>query len=134
MDNPYIFREYDIRGNAEKDFANDSAYRLGRALGTYFADRGSQAIALGRDCRLSSPRLHHQLPRGLIDCGCTIIDLSIVPTPLLYYSLFNLSVDGGVMITGSHNPPEENGFKICLGKSTIFGNEIQVIRTIMERE
>lgn len=131
MVNPNIFREYDIRGNAEKDFTPDIVYSLGRAFGTYFTERGVREVTLGRDCRLSSPRLHQHLSRGLRDCGCNVIDLAIIPTPLLYFSLFNLDVDGGVMVTGSHNPPDENGFKICVGKTTIFGEEIQQIRRIM---
>ncbi len=130
--NPFIFREYDIRGVADRDFPNDIVYRLGRALGTYFAQRGAQKVSLGRDCRLSSPRLHQRISRGLLDSGCNVLDLAIIPTPLLYFSFFNLDVDGGVMVTGSHNPPGENGFKIGLGKSTIFGEEIHKIRQIME--
>ena len=132
MMNPFIFREYDIRGVADRDFPNDIVYQLGRAVGTYFVQRGVQNVSLGRDCRLSSPRLHQRISRGLLDCGCNVIDLAIIPTPLLYFSLFNLDVDAGVMVTGSHNPPGENGFKIALGKSTIFGEEIHKIRQIME--
>jgi phosphomannomutase/phosphoglucomutase len=131
--NPYIFREYDIRGVAEKDFSNEIVYTLGKTLGTYFRHNNIQKVSLGRDCRLSSPRLHQNLSQGLLDTGCNIIDLSIIPTPLLYFSLFNLDVEGGVMITGSHNPPDNNGFKVCVGKSTIHGEEIQTIRRMLER-
>jgi len=131
--NPYIFREYDIRGVAEKDFPNETVYTLGKTLGTHFRHNNIQKVSLGRDCRLSSPRLHQNLFQGLLDTGCNIIDLSIVPTPLLYFSLFNLDVEGGVMITGSHNPPDNNGFKVCVGKSTIHGEEIQTIRKMLER-
>ena len=133
MVNPYIFREYDIRGIADKDFSDDTSYALGKTLGTYFIRKNIQKIALGRDCRLSSPRLHQTLSRGLLETGCDIIDLNVIPTPLLYFSLFNLEVDGGVMITGSHNPPDNNGFKICAGKSAIYGEEIQNLRKMMEK-
>ena len=133
MVNPYIFREYDIRGVAEKDFPDEIVYNLGKAIGTYFFMNKVQKITLGRDCRLSSPRLHQKLSQGLLATGCHLIDLNIIPTPLLYFSLFHLDVKGGVMITGSHNPPDNNGFKICLGKSTIHGEEIQAIRRLLEK-
>ena len=132
MINPYIFREYDIRGVAAEDFPDEIVRDLGKALGTYFLKNKVQKICLGRDCRLSSPRLHQNLSEGILETGCTIIDLSIIPTPLLYFSLFHLDLSGGVMITGSHNPPDNNGFKICLDKSTIYGDEIQTIRRILE--
>lgn len=133
MVNPFIFREYDIRGVADKDFPDETVYTLGKTLGTYFLRHNVRIVSLGRDCRLSSPRLHRQLSQGIIDTGCNIIDIDIIPTPLLYFSLFNLDVEGGVMITGSHNPPDNNGFKVCLGKNTIYGEEIQAIRKILEK-
>ena len=132
MVNPYIFREYDIRGAAEQDFPDEITYTLGKTFGTNFRRNNIQRVVVGRDCRLSSPRLHHALSEGLLDTGCRVIDLSIIPTPLLYFALFNLEVDGGVMITGSHNPPDNNGFKVCVGKSTIFGEEIQNLRKLFE--
>ncbi|MCX8012118.1 MAG: phosphomannomutase/phosphoglucomutase [Desulfobacterota bacterium] len=131
--NPYIFREYDIRGVADRDFPDEITYTLGKTFGTYFRRKKCSKVVVGRDCRLSSPRLHQFLSQGILDTGCRIIDLDIIPTPLLYFSLFNLEVDGGVMITGSHNPPDNNGFKICLGKTTIFGEEIQKLKLIMEK-
>jgi len=133
MVNPYIFREYDIRGVAEQDFPDDVTYTLGKTLGTNFLRNNIQRVLLGRDCRLSSPRLYQALSQGIIDTGCHVIDLSIIPTPLLYFALFNLEVDGGVMITGSHNPPDNNGFKVCVGKGTIFGEEIQNLRKLFEK-
>jgi len=133
MVNPYIFREYDIRGVADRDFPDEITYTLGKTFGTYFRQKNCSRIVLGRDCRLSSPRLHQSLSQGILDTGCDIIDLNIIPTPLLYFSLFNLKVDGGIMITGSHNPPDNNGFKICLGKTTIFGEEIQKLKALMEK-
>ncbi|HPZ10560.1 MAG TPA: phosphomannomutase/phosphoglucomutase [Candidatus Eremiobacteraeota bacterium] len=132
--NPYIFREYDIRGIVDKDFPEDLIINLGRALGTYYKEHNVGDITLGRDCRLSSPALHKWLIKGILSTGCSVLDTGICHTPLLYFSLFHLPVEGGVMITGSHNPPDNNGFKICLGKSTIYGEEIQNIRKIMEEE
>jgi phosphomannomutase/phosphoglucomutase len=128
----HVFREYDIRGKVPDELGQESVYLLGRSLGTYFRERGTNTISLGRDCRLSSPDLAETLKKGLINTGMTVVDVGMVPTPLLYFSLYHLKVDGGVQITGSHNPPEYNGFKVCLGKSTIYGEEIQKIRKIAE--
>ncbi len=130
--NPHAFREYDIRGVAGKDLTEEFVYELGRALGTYFHHREAGRIAVGRDCRLSSPRFRDALVRGLTEAGRHVVDLGLVPTPLVYFATFTLDVQGAVQVTGSHNPPEENGFKVCLGNSTLFGPEIQQIRVIME--
>ncbi len=129
--NEKIFREYDIRGIADKDVPNEVALPLGRAIATLMRERGSKKITLGRDCRLSSPRLHAALTEAFLGCGLDVIDIGIVPTPLLYFSVFHLDTDGGVMITGSHNPGEHNGFKICIGKTTIYGEDIQKIKKIL---
>ncbi len=120
-----IFREYDIRGIADQELLSPDIEVLGRAIGTYLRRRGVDRLNLGRDCRLSGDRLHEALLKGLLATGCTVIDVGRVPTPLLYYSVFHLHVGAGVMITGSHNPAEYNGFKVMVGKSTIFGDEIQ---------
>lgn len=133
MVNPYIFREYDIRGVADRDFPDEAVYTLGKTLGTYFLRHKAHTIGLGRDCRLSSPRLHRRLSQGILSTGCNIVDLAIVPTPLLYFSLYHLDVEGGVMITGSHNPPDNNGFKVCLGRNTLYGEEIQCIKAMYEK-
>src|SRR5204863_5596974 len=93
----------------------------------------AKRIALGRDCRTHSPRLHAQLRAGILSTGVNILDVGVVATPLLYYSVFHLDADGGVQITGSHNPPEDNGFKILRGKSTIHGDEIQALRQLVEK-
>ena len=130
--NPELFREYDIRGIADTDLADDSVETLGRGLGTYFARRGAARVTLGRDVRLSSTRLRDALARGLSRTGLTVIDIGVCPTPLLYYSLHRLKPEAGVMITGSHNPPEYNGFKVALGTGTIYGAEIQKVRKIIE--
>jgi len=130
-----IFREYDIRGVADIDLLSPDIEVLGRAIGSYFIRRAGSNINLGRDCRLSSDRLHEALLKGLQSAGCHVTDVGVVPTPLLYFSAFHLKASGGVMITGSHNPAEYNGFKVMAGKSTIHGAEIQeILRIITEND
>ena len=130
--NPNIFREYDIRGRVPEELNRETAYRLGQCFGAYYRGFGAKRISLGRDCRLSSPELRLGVMEGMMDVGMDVKDVGMVPTPLLYFSLHHLAVDGGIQITGSHNPPEYNGFKICLGKTTIYGEEIQKLRRIAE--
>jgi phosphomannomutase / phosphoglucomutase len=130
--NPNIFREYDIRGRVPEELNRETAYRLGQCFGAYYRGFGAKRISLGRDCRLSSPELRLGVMEGMMDAGMDVKDVGMVPTPLLYFSLHHLDVDGGIQITGSHNPPEYNGFKICLGKTTIYGEEIQKLRKIAE--
>jgi phosphomannomutase/phosphoglucomutase len=133
MFNPSIFREYDIRGVAETELQSADVTDLGSALGTLLQRRsGSKRISLGRDCRLSSPRLHDALLAGLLDSGCEITDVGVVPTPLLYYSAVHLKTGGAIMITGSHNPAEFNGFKSVCGPGTIHGEDIQAVRKLIE--
>lgn len=127
-----IFREYDIRGVIGKDLNPDIARQIGIGYGTYIKRKGKRRVSIGRDVRTSSDDLFNALTTAILSTGIDIIDIGICPTPLLYFSLFNLDVDGGIMITGSHNPPEFNGFKICLGKDTIYGDEIQRLRMLIE--
>ena len=130
-----IFREYDIRGVADTDLLSPDIETLGRAIGTYFIRRAGSNVNLGRDCRVSSDRLHAALLKGLQSAGCHVTDVGVIPTPLLYFSAFHLQASGGVMITGSHNPAEYNGFKVMAGKSTIHGTEIQeILRIITEAD
>jgi phosphomannomutase/phosphoglucomutase len=131
---PTIFREYDIRGIADQELFDDDVTQLGRAFGAYLSRHAGKHICLGRDTRLSSPRLRDALIRGLKASGCNVTDIGVVPTPLLYYAVVHLKADGGVMITGSHNPPEFNGFKTVCGASTIHGEAIQEIRRLVESE
>jgi phosphomannomutase/phosphoglucomutase len=133
MLNPAIFRENDIRGVADVELRDADVELLGRAAGTYLRRHGGDRVNLGRDCRLSSERLRNALVGGLKASGCQVRDICVAPTPLLYYSVFHLRSDAGIMITGSHNPPEFNGFKIVCGSSTIHGKEIQEIRGLIER-
>jgi phosphomannomutase/phosphoglucomutase len=127
-----IFREYDIRGIADSELPDGGVELLGQTIGTYLQRRGGKRLTLGRDTRLSSPRLHGALLRGLMASGCDVVDVGVVPTPVLYYSVFHLPSDGGVMITGSHNPPEFNGFKVLAGTSTIYGEALQQICRLVE--
>lgn len=122
---PHIFREYDIRGIVDKDLDAAVVETLGRAMGTYFRRDGRKTVAVGRDCRLSSPGFFTALARGLQATGCAVVDLGVVPTPLLYFSIFHKGYEAGVMITGSHNPPDQNGFKLMSGKDTLYGPAIQ---------
>jgi phosphomannomutase/phosphoglucomutase len=130
--NPHIFREYDIRGTWLRDLDRDSVTTLGRAFGTTLALAGRSRITLGRDCRLSSPSIRDWLVEGLTDTGMQVLDLGVVPTPLLYFSIHHLRTQGGVMITGSHNPPEYNGFKVCVGEEAIHGEQIQEVRRLID--
>ena len=130
--NSRVFREYDIRGVAEADFPDSVVVDLGRAIGTYLIEGGARTITLGRDCRISSPRIHGALRGAILSTGLDIIDVGVVHSPGLYFSVIHLGVEGGVMITASHNPGPDNGFKIVLGKSTIHGAAIQRLRQIIE--
>lgn len=123
-----VFRENDIRGVADSDFTDEFVFHLGCAMGAYFRSVGAKTITLGRDARLSSPRIHAVLKARLVASGLDVIDLGIIHTPGLYFSVFHLEADGGVIITASHNPGEDNGFKIVHGRSTIYGEEIQGLK------
>lgn len=127
-----IFREYDIRGIADRDLLSEDIEQLGRAVGTYLRRRCGRRINLGRDCRLSGQRLHDALLAGLMEAGCEVTDIGVVPTPLLYYSVYKFGVDGGIMITGSHNPSDYNGFKMMAGKAAVYGQDIQDIQALTQ--
>ncbi len=130
--NPSIFRAYDIRGIAYQDLSKDLVISVGKALGTSIIKRGLDGINVGRDGRLSSPDMFKWLTQGIISTGCNVVDLGIVPTPLLYFSTYKLQYNNGVVITGSHNPSEYNGFKIVIENKSLFGEEIQTIKKIIE--
>lgn len=132
--NPEIFREYDIRGLADQELTNEVVYDLGRAFGTHMRRRELQELAVGRDVRLSSPRIRETLIEGLLSTGCNVTDLGVIPTPVFYFSIIHYGKDGGMMITGSHNPVEYNGFKVCRGPTTIYGEEIQELRRLVEAQ
>ncbi|MFQ5579958.1 MAG: phosphomannomutase/phosphoglucomutase [Nitrospiria bacterium] len=129
-----IFREYDIRGVYGEALTEDMAGAIGKSFGTLIRRSGRKKIALGYDIRLSSPALRSALLSGLLSTGTDVIDIGRCPTPVLYFSLFRLEVEGGVMITASHNPAEFNGFKLSRGRHSLFGDEIQEVRMLIERE
>ena len=133
--NSVIFREYDIRGVVDSDFDAAFAKKLGQAYVTYLAqEKGitSPKVCIGHDARLSSPELVNSLSRGMTEAGAQVLLLGLVTTPVTYFSTFSVpDVAGAIMVTGSHNPPEYNGFKISVGKSTIFGAEIKKLETII---
>lgn len=132
---PFIFREYDIRGKVGVDFTPEVVRLIGRAYGTMVKRNGGQKIVSGRDGRLSGPDLQKALIEGILATGVDVIDIGVTPTPVMYFSLFTLEdMGGGIQVTGSHNPPEFNGLKICLGKDTLFGKDIQKIRELVEKE
>lgn len=131
--NPQIFREYDIRGVVGRDFEAADVERIGLAFGTYVRQRGGTRLAVGRDHRASSLAFCAALTRGLQSTGCDVVDIGLVPTPLLYFSLFQLDTHGGCMITASHNPAEYNGIKLCFGRGALYGDEIQEIRQLAEQ-
>ena len=135
MINPQIFRQYDIRGVWEQDLNQDVADLIGRGFSSYLlksANNKNPKVSVGMDARLHSPAIRDSLIRGITESGIDVIDLGMCPTPLQYFSMHMLDLDGGVMITGSHNPPEFNGFKLSVGKGTIFGDAIQDIRKIID--
>ncbi|MCZ2153136.1 MAG: phosphomannomutase/phosphoglucomutase [Bryobacterales bacterium] len=137
MLNPDVFREYDIRGVADRDLPDEGVKALGQAIGALVRrrtpdDGTSPRVVVGADCRLSSPRLKSAIVAGLAKSGCAVSDIGTVPTPVTYHAVLKSAAPGGVMITGSHNPADYNGFKVMLGASTIHGDDIQELRRMME--
>lgn len=130
---PSIFKAYDIRGIVDKTLTEEAVYWIGRALGAEAEARGEQHIYVARDGRLSGPRLIDALSRGLTEAGRDVTDLGMVPTPVLYYAAYELGSGSGIMITGSHNPPEYNGLKMVLGGTTLSGEDIQALHQRIER-
>lgn len=123
-----IFRQYDVRGIVGQDLTEEVAYGLGRGYAALLAARDVKgAVAVGRDNRPSGTALRDALVRGLTECGVDVVDVGVVPTPLLYWTLHHEPVVGGIQITGSHNPPEYNGFKMCLGTASLHGADIQTL-------
>ena len=125
-----IFREYDIRGIVGEQLTNETVVKVTRAIGTFFADHDATRIAIGYDVRESSRPFYGMLTEALLACGRQVLQIGMVPTPVLYHTVHTEAVDGGVMVTGSHNPPHHNGFKIALGTKTLFGEQIREIRDI----
>ncbi|WP_413292104.1 phosphomannomutase/phosphoglucomutase [Bdellovibrio sp. HCB185ZH] len=136
MYQPVIFREYDIRGVYNGQFDDNFAYLLARAFVVHMKNVkniSNPTLTIGHDARVSSPAIVKSMEKGFVDSGAKVIHLGLVTSPVCYFSTFTMKVDGAVQVTGSHNPPEFNGFKISLGKTTIFGEEIQELRKIIEK-
>ncbi len=127
-----IFREYDIRGVVGRDLTPELTELIGKAFGTTLRRKNLHRIAVGRDGRESSPVLYDRLVRGITSTGIGVTNIGVCPTPLVYFALFQLPIDGGAMITASHNPSEYNGFKLCVGKETLYGEDLQKIRRLIE--
>jgi phosphomannomutase / phosphoglucomutase len=130
--NPNIFRAYDIRGIADTDLNDATVESIGRAYGTRLSRKGLSTVAVGRDVRLSSPRIQDAVVRGIRSTGMNVIDVGTVPTPVLYFTIVRFEADGGVMVTGSHNPIEFNGLKLCEGLGSLHGEAIQELRRAIE--
>jgi phosphomannomutase/phosphoglucomutase len=136
-----IFREYDIRGIADTDLTNENVALIGKAFATHTLAQGRRRLVVGRDVRLSSERLRNSLVKAMIACGAEVIDVGVVPTPAQYFAIVHLQAEGGVMITGSHNPIEYNGFKMSTGLKSadgqvsvgaVYGEEIQQLYKIIQ--
>lgn len=135
MINPRIFRQYDIRGVWGKDLTEEGVLSIARGFAFYLREnlkKETLKISIAMDVRVSSPQISSTLQKGLIESGVSVIDIGMCPTPLQYFSLFHLNVDGGIMVTGSHNPPEFNGLKLSVEKETLYGDKIQDIRKLIE--
>ncbi|MBC8479227.1 MAG: phosphomannomutase/phosphoglucomutase [FCB group bacterium] len=130
--NNYIFRKYDIRGIVKTDFTDDVVADLGRAFGTFIRRDNGSRVALSGDIRDTTPRLIEMFAKGLMETGVQVLDLGIVPTPVNYFSMFHLEIDGAVQITGSHNPPEYNGFKLSYQQRAFHSEQIQDLRVLIE--
>ncbi len=134
MINPQIFRQYDVRGIVDVDLTDETVELLGRGFGTWLRRHNAKSVVIGGDARLSSPRFKELITRGLLSTGCDVTDVGILATPVLYFSIKQLATDAGVMITGSHNPPEYNGFKLNLGMLSVYGDEIQNVLHIIQQQ
>lgn len=134
MVNPSIFRQYDIRGVVDKDLTNETLYLIGKGYGTYLHRLGGKTAAIGGDMRLSTPLFKENFIKGMLETGIDVTDIGICATPVLYYSIWKLQTDGGVMITASHNPAEYNGIKLNYGLQSVYGEQIQEILHLIEKQ
>lgn len=132
--NPAIFREYDIRGLVETELTPEAVFQIAQAYSTFLIDRGVDKVVIGGDVRTSTPTIRDNLISGITSCGLDVIDIGIITTPMFYYALYHFDLNGGIMITGSHNPKEFNGLKIAFGKTTIYGEDIQLLRQLIDSE
>ncbi|MCF7858081.1 MAG: phosphomannomutase/phosphoglucomutase [Candidatus Cloacimonetes bacterium] len=132
--NPQIFRQYDIRGVVDKDLNEDILYQIGKGYGTYMRRQNVKTVSIGGDARLSTPSYKKAICKGLNETGINAIDIGIVATPVLYFSIWKLQTDGGVMITASHNPAEYNGIKLNKGLQSVYGEQIQAILKLIQNK
>lgn len=129
-----IFRQYDIRGVVDQELTDEVVDKVSRAFAAYAAQAGYHTVLIGRDNRKSSPRIRDLVVKALQASGCDVVDLGVVITPMFYFAARHLGINAGLMITASHNPSDHNGFKVLLGDTTIYGEEIQRLRQIVENE
>jgi phosphomannomutase/phosphoglucomutase len=129
----HIFREYDIRGKAGTELTEEVALAIGKAFGTVLAREGKQTVVIGHDHRWSAEFLYRGLSHGLQSCGLVVIEIGLVPTPLVYFYVTHNKLDAGISLTGSHNPPDENGFKFHHAQHSFYGKDIQGLRGIIEK-
>lgn len=134
MINQNIFREYDIRGIADVDLVDSTALLIGKAFGTHLKRKGKKTVVVGRDVRLSSPRVRDAIVSGLTSTGIDVVDVGLVPTPANYFAMNHLKLDASVMITGSHNPIEYNGIKMSKRDGAVYGEEIQQLYRLIQKE
>ncbi len=133
MINGAIFRQYDIRGVVDIDLTTDTLYEIGKGFGTYLRNLDKRTVVIGGDARLSTPLFKEHFIRGLLETGCDVTDIGIVATPVLYFAIWKLNMDGGAMITASHNPSQYNGIKLNLGLSSVFAEELQNVLKIIQK-
>ncbi|MBU8848188.1 MAG: phosphomannomutase/phosphoglucomutase [Desulfobacterales bacterium] len=131
---PGIFREYDIRGVVGTDIEEEDVVSIGKAYGSLLSRLNKKIVSVGKDCRQTSDKFSQLFIQGIISTGCDVIDIGTCPTPVLYFSIQHLNLDGGAMITASHNPPEYNGFKLLSGTDSIHSQGLQDIRIIIENK
>ena len=129
---PSILRAYDIRGVLDKTLSIKDAFAIGLSFGTIVSENGGDSVCVGYDGRKSSPLMEDSLVKGLVAAGMNVLLIGCVPTPMLYFSVYFFKADAGVMITGSHNPPEYNGFKFMLGHKSFFGEDIKKLGKISQ--
>src|SRR5579864_5243574 len=128
----HIFREYDIRGVVGRDLDAETAEAIARGFSAYLERAGVRQAVVGHDNRASSQELYAAATRGLTNAGCDVVGIGLAITPMLYFSLHHFELQGGMMVTASHNPPEFNGFKLCAGPGTLYGTQIQEVRALAD--
>ncbi|NLO10981.1 MAG: phosphomannomutase/phosphoglucomutase [Candidatus Cloacimonetes bacterium] len=133
MVKPQVFRQYDIRGIVDEEINAETYYLIGRGFGTYLREKGLKSVVVGGDARPSTAHLKEELVRGLLETGCDVTDIGLVATPVLYYTIWKLNMDGGAMVTASHNPSQYNGCKLNLGLGSVYAEELQKVLGIIQK-